>query len=353
MLRATLLRSLALTLLMVLTAAVLSAQGSPSPQLIWNGYVQGRYSDMLGENTTSSTFEARRVYLNVRAVINPQVSATILINGLPTTSILEAYGEYRFSPELTGRLGMVRVPFGYETPLTSSRLITLERSQAAGNLMARDFTFERGLFAYYTPTNSPLSLSAAVVNGTFTSTPTMALSPEHARNTGANDPNDGKNLAARLACNIPGGQIAASIYTGTHPLNDEPINRIGMDLLWAQRGITVLGEIMQGRGNYGRDPDERNVGAPAWMTWDPTIDSRGGYLTVAYQLPNSKFQPYLRYDCFDVNRDIDDNEYARGTIGVNYRPNNQTRVTVEYQTITDDASPNVNGAIGAQYQVGF
>ena len=194
---------------------------------------------------------------------------------------------------------------------------------------------------------SKFSLAAAIVNGSFLSN-SLPLSADNLKRAGGNDPNDNKNFVSRLAYTMPDGQIGASVYTGTHPLTNEFISRCGMDLNWSKNGITVIGEFLQGRGNYIPDPVSAGN-----LTWSPTVDSQGAYLTAGYLLPKSKFQPYMRYDAYDANRDAANDGYSRFTLGVNYLEDKMSRITLEYQSINDDTKPNINGTVAAQYQVSF
>lgn len=298
--------------------AQLQAKPATSPvAFTFNGYVQGRFSDVLGDNTSASTFEVKRAYVNLLAQLGPRVSATLMVSGAPTTEVKEAYGQYNFAPSFKARLGLVRIPFGYEIPLSSARLITLERSQAFNKLLA-DFTFERGLFTYYNPLNSRLSLQAAVVNGTPTSTPA--------------DTNDAKNIVARLGYTLTGGQIGASIYNGEGP-DGTTMDRAGVDVVKKAGEFTVIGEAITGKTG--------------------TVDANGAYVTLAYQKKGSAWQPYARYDTYDPNTDQGNDTFHRATIGTNYYLTDNTRLTAEYQAIDDETPGSSDGFVGVQYQVSF
>lgn len=292
---------------------------APPVTFAFNGYVQGRFSDVLGDNTSASTFEVKRAYVNLLAQLSPRVSATLMVSGAPTTEVKEAYGQYNFDPSCKARLGLVRIPFGYEIPLSSARLITLERSQAFNKLLA-DFTFERGLFTYYNPLNSRLSLQAAVVNGTPTSTPA--------------DTNDTKNIVARLGYTLLGGQVGASIYNGKG-LDGTTMDREGIDVVKKTGEFTVIGEAIAGKTG--------------------TVDANGAYVTLAYQKKGSPWQPYARYDTYDPNTDQGNDTFHRTTIGTNYYVTDNTRLTAEYQTIDDETPGSTlgDGFVGFQYQVSF
>lgn len=328
--------SLLLAALFTLLAAPLFAEATPSAPATFptkwaiNGYVQGRYTTNFGENTAPSSFNINRTYINVRVDVSPHVGAGMLVGGVSAPVVYEAYADYKFSPDLKARIGLYRAPFGYETSSSSSRLITLERSQVIQILMYRDFTFDRGLYAYYTPVDSKFNVSAAITNGTFLKS--------------ALDTDKRKNLIVRAGYALPGGQVGVSVLTGLQQ-QSRKMDRTGVDLQTQLGEFTIQSEAVIGCGliaNFGT-PAENFVNNKA----------KGAYLTVAYQQKESKYQPYLRYDIFNQNVDAGGQNYHRLTAGLNYMIDKASKLTAEYQNINDDLNPNVNGALGLQYQISF
>lgn len=295
-----------------------------------NGYVQGRFTESFDDDV-SSTFEARRAYLNFRADVDEHFAATILFSGFGPDRILEAYGEYSNKPFI-GRLGLVRIPFGYEIPQSSAALIPLERSQVSMALLY-PLTFDRGVFGYYLP-GAGVNAQLAIINGEPTGT--------------SIDRNDNKVVTGRLGYCFPQGtNIGASVYTGDAPapgpnfkyntVDIADLERYGVDVQTRIDNVKLLGEYITGK-NDGLDAD-------------------GWYLIAAYQDTGSQWQPYVRYDVFSyetiVGLNIVDVDYDRWTVGVNYYPAPRVRATLEYQSIDDDANTNNDGLIATQLQVAF
>lgn len=307
-----------LRVLPLVILAVLALPALAAPAIFaFNGYVQGRFSETIGAPTPDS-FEAKRAYVALRATIDPNYSAYLLVSGFNTVSVLEAYAEYTDAP-FSARLGLSRVPFGYEIPLSSSRLITLERSEVIQDLVY-PYTFDRGVFAYYQP-KSGFTGALALTNGEPVGIP--------------RDDEENKTLIARLGHAIPGGQLGASIYNGREPGAGvtADLELVGVDAQWASGPFTVLSEYVTGsRG---------------------TADPNGGYLTVAYRQADSRLQPYLRYDSYDRDSNLPNRDFTRYTTGVNYFPNPATRLTLEYETFDDDLNAALEGRITAQAQVSF
>ncbi|HEY3376916.1 MAG TPA: hypothetical protein VGL77_05415, partial [Armatimonadota bacterium] len=178
------------------------------------------------------------------------------------------------------------------------------------------------------PVGKPFTVSAGITNGSFLDTQA--------------DENSHKNFVGRVGYNLLGGQIGASVYRGHSP-NGLVMNRTGLDLEINRGPLLIQGEAAQG---YGR---MSTATVPTFVN----AESRGAYLTFAYQKAGSPRQPYLRLDTYDPDVDSANDNYRRATVGYNYYLTGNTKLTVEYQAIQDELRPNVDGNIGAQYQVSF
>jgi len=214
-----------------------TAASLPTP-VKWtvNGYVQARISDTTGDHKPL-VFDAKRLYITFRVDVDQHISAGALVSGSPVNpfNILEAYGEYRFNQDFKARAGEYRLPFGYELPLSSSRLITLERSQVVTAFLYKNFNFERGAYVYYAPPKLPYNISLGVVDG---------IPVDYATSSSSQS---AKNVVARAGYNVPGGQIGISAYAGKGP-QAQLLQRTGYDVETTFSDFTLLSEGIIGRG---------------------------------------------------------------------------------------------------------
>jgi len=310
-----------------------------------NGYVQGRFTQDMGQKgasapftTPTDSFDVKRAYLQWHVKLDEHVGAQIMAcmnwtippyvvdkatvkaaSNPDKPEILEAYAEY-INNSYQARAGLSRIPFGYEVPLSSAQLITTERSQIMQTQLY-PFAFDRGLFGYYKPSKGIFNVSLAITDGQTTDNP--------------NATTQAKNGVGRVGILIPGGTIGVSGYVGHNPAEtagtNVKFNYIGADLQDKFGNFLLIGEYLQGSNG--------------------TTHPQGGYATLAYKLGAA--QPYARYDLSTPDKNAVDCYFHRGTVGVNYFLNPTSKFQVEYQTITDDLNPSWRGQVVTQYQVCF
>jgi hypothetical protein len=321
-------RACRLTLVVLAVLVTAAAMAAPVKFFV-SGYVQGRISDRIGDQGTpaNSYFDIKRASIYMRASVNEHVTGVLFVSGTPNARIEHAYAEYADKP-YSARLGLAPVPFGYEAPISSSGLLTLERSQIITDLFIVPgvLLLDRGLYGFYMP-GEGFNASLGIVNGTPVNDLTV---PEKS----------GKVIVARLGHSISGGQIGASIYDGRREetvgnaavIADATI--LGLDLQMKRGPWTILSELVDGEDN--------------------NIDKWGGYVTVGYRREGSPSQPYLRLDYEDQNENAGNDVFRRATVGYHYYLTPTSKLTAEYEAI--DAKPGFSpaqpeGRITGQYQI--
>lgn len=330
-------------LLMLATLCLALVSVAAPTKFMVTGYVQGRADDRIGSqgSPAASTFEIRRAYMYVRGTVDEHITGTLLLAMQPTVRVEHAYGEYASKPHMV-RLGLVPLPLGYEIPLSSSRLITLERSQIVTDLIVKNkgtelFFFDRGLFYYYAP-GKGINVSVAVVNGQ----PVENASGNEGMFT--KDNNEGKPVLGRVGYTLKNGEVGVSYYNGTRNVAaaNSKLTLYAADLQLNRAPFTVLAEVMKAK--------------------DGGIEKNGGYVTVAYRPAKWNLQPYARMDVEDANTNTPNTSFARLTAGAAYFLNPTSKVSLEYESINAGANfagaaaPNGNqphGRLTGQFQVIF
>ncbi len=319
--------------LLTLLAVALPLSAAPMKWTL-GGYLQARLTEDLGTPasgaSTPSTFSDTRPSILVRATDDKPLFLQFFFSkpAGDTLEVQHAFAEYRAAP-YAARLGLMPVPFGYENPVTSSALITTERSRAS-QAMIGPFGIDRGFTATYRNPNG-LNLAAGVFNG----------QPY----TVSRDDNSDKVIAARAGYTLKNGEIGLSYYTGDAPGATAPadVDRFGLDAMFKLSNVTILAEYFTGEGDL--------------ITETPTNfvvdDGKGGYLTVAYRKPGTAFMPYIRFDTLDPQDNVDGDSFNRITGGVSYYLNETSKIQLEFESINDDLNPDLDGRYTAQYQIIF
>jgi hypothetical protein len=332
--------SLSWQLLIVACLLVLSIPVIAAPtKYAFSGYVQARATDTFSNPagaTAVSTFQVRRAYAYLRASVDEHITGTLLLATVPDAHIEHAYVEYAAKPMMY-RAGLVPVPFGYEAPISSSRLVTLERSQITTDLFTKNaggqlYFMDRGAFVYYLP-GKGINVSAAVVDGLPVNNGITTTA------SATNDNNENKPVVARVGYYIPGGEIGLSAFNGNR------VTTLATTTLTAPvGGGTVTSTAVPAASTYlnayALDLETQrgplSLLAEAVKAKEGAVSKSGGYVTVAYRAKGSASQPYLRYDIMDANTDTPNNSFSRITAGYAYFLTPTTKLSGEYEMIDAD-----------------
>ena len=221
--------------------------------------------------------------------------------------------------------GQFVLPFSYENVLSSSKLITINRSQIVeamaarsldviGNQYGRDAGFQvSGKFHL-------IDFGLGVFNGSGINTA---------------DSNESKDLAGRLIFTpIKGLAIGGSFYHGKYFLSEtsRKRNRIGIELNGQWKVISVAGEYIRGE--------------------DAGIEKDGWYAQAAWGL-SKEFQLVLKADRFDPSTELTDNALSVYTAGLNVTLNDAFKIQSNLEIKTEEGVSIDNNAFTTQLQIAF
>lgn len=130
----------------------IKAKGKETVELRFNGRLQGQFDGLAMQDNGSdlpstSHFYFRRLFLGAKAKLQNGIFAETVFDFARDgdeddygVSFDKAYMGYKFNNGVTGMMGFLKVPFGYEETTSSSKLSTIERS-AANRFFADDIDF--------------------------------------------------------------------------------------------------------------------------------------------------------------------------------------------------------------------
>lgn len=267
-------------LLLFVPAAFAGNVTSPNSELTIAGYVQVRADLTIdtGINKGHSAgptidFLVKRAYINLASDIDKKTRMGILLGHMSSDfTVLEAYGVYDLG-KTTWRAGKYRNLYGYESSLSSARLVTLERSQIIQNLVYVPWSFDSGVFAEFkgkskAAGDSMLCVAITDGEGFFSDVETDATKNVLIRGVK-------ETKAATTGVNLFTGKAGAGVV-GYAP--GEGFTYFGVDMTGKKKDLTYIIEILGGKKG------STVVG--------------GGYITLAKKKADSTLTKYARFDTY-------------------------------------------------------
>ena len=257
-------------------------------------------------------------------------SAFVSASGYPY--LLDAFVSYTRFKWAKFSLGSYKQPFGQEVNTPCHKLHTIERSMVSDQLVApqRDMGFmilggDKETFMNY---------SLALMNG---------------RGLGIKDNNNKKDIIGRLTFK----PVDFIRFGGSF--------RYGFPNTDTEDRISYAGELEISAGNflmqaeYIYDEGDYNRAAGGGCGSDPLTlgEKRSGAYVMAMYMTNFMLQPVIKWEYFDTDADIDDNNMYITTLGINYFFNDWTRLQINYQYRAEKGAEIPNDAILVQVQIEF
>jgi hypothetical protein len=242
-----------------------------------------------------------------------------------------------------------------DRPLVDNRIIPTTLTEAGAGVFGRLYPSSSSVLtyeAYVVNGFNNSAISYAVNAGTGTITPAMNV--RSARGSLRSDNNAAKSVVGRVAFSpLLGVELGVSAHTGrytdvgngrlTVAALDGIVARGRWELLGefatASLGVDATSELPRARQAFvAARGDTVGFGA-AYAVAVFTTAQRGAYLQLNYHFlqgvvpgfPNSTFTAVVRGEHLDLDADRDGNAQQRLSVGVNWRPLEQSAIKVDYQ----------------------
>lgn len=248
------------------------------------------------DSGANDSFYLRRTELKFSGKITPKIGWAVMIdpakelkltNGASVNQASRILQDAFISLDMGGNwtldVGQKKIPISYEGLMPTYALDTLERALFSSQGKLADV---RDIGIQATGKWKQVEVTAAVLNGTGESQNTK-------------DPNDQKTFGGRVIVKpnvAPGLQVGASALSGTGP-SGTSTERRGLEAVWKRNGLTVRSELVTGL--------------------DSNVRSQGSYAHIGYQFA-PRWESLLRFDTFDPNRDLGNDEVSDAVLGLNY-----------------------------------
>jgi len=309
-----------------------------------SGYTQARY---LNDKSKNDSLDIRRLRLNFQGDITERFDYRTQVEfgagtsssttGAQTyaTTLLDAIIGYKVNPYLKLSLGQFFIPFSQENLISNTKLETINRSQVVealtarsndviGNQNGRDIGVQASGSVFPKGDFNQLDYAFGLFNG-----------------SGINktDLNEQKDFVGRLVYHpFKEWSLGTSYYAGRYTLAATPArrddrDRIGGEFAYVKDAVSFKGEYIKGN--------------------DGSTYRAGWYLQAGYFFIPSKFQGVFKYDTYDTDTKVKDNEVNVYTLGGNWYFNKWAFLQVNYEFKNELAKEIDNNALIGQLTLQF
>jgi len=301
------------------------------------GFVQPQYEYHMTSPATN-TFKFKRARIGVRGDIPYDFSYYVMMENSAFVSqtgspyLLDAFITYKRFKWAKISMGSFKQPFGMEVNTACHSLHTIERSMVSDQVVApqRDM----GVILLGGDKKTKFRYSLAMMNG---------------RGLGTSDNNNMKDVIGRIVFKpLDFLSIGGSFRYGYPNNNEDTRTTFGGELEVKTEKFLLQGEYIYDEGDYNR-------AAGGGCGADPLTlgEKRSGAFVQALYTTNFNLQPVVKWEFFDTDADIDDNNMFIYTFGLNYFFNEATRIQVNYQYKAEKGAEIDNDAILVQLQIKF
>jgi phosphate-selective porin len=287
-----------------------------------SGYSQFAYTY---EEEGTDTAAVKRARLTLSGEIVKNIRFKMQVDAVKSPILIDLEVDLAFRPSFNLKIGQYYVPFSLENRTSDSEMDTINRSQVVDGLApGRDIGASgRDIGVMAMGKISIFEYMAGVFNG-----------------AGINklDSNEHKDFGARVVAR-PGKFLAVggSIYDGRHSTAQgaPEINRDRFGL----EALLMLGPAVV-KSEYISAKDDR-------------LSRSGWYLQGLYNIMPKKLQAVVKWDSYDLDRDVPADRSDLLTLGGNWFFAEKTKLMVNYGLYRKEGEGAANWAIFLQFQAGF
>jgi len=281
------------------------------------GFLQNQYE--YKQETDESTFAFNRARFGLVGNIPYDVSYYFFVEYSPSKGdspyLLDAFITYsRLGPYLNISVGQFKSPFGLERNTACSGLHTINRSMVV-NQLAMDRDFGLMFLGNY---KEKISYSFALMNGT---------------DVGLRDDNKSKDIVGRVVfsplnfLSVGAGFRFGKAKSAVAGAEDDERKRYGAEIEVKHGNFLLQGEYIKGE-DVGSYTTGGGCGGPLEIH-QGSVERNGMFVQAMYMTPWN-IQPVIKYESYDGNIDVDNDQKHIITFGFNYFLNEWTRIQANY-----------------------
>jgi phosphate-selective porin len=277
-----------------------------------SGYTQVRYRN---DKNANDSFDIRRARLDLKGDITEKFDyrTQVEFGGTSGPFLLDALLGYKFNPYIKLTAGQFKIPFSQENLTSSPKLETINRSQVVEALVARG----QDVIGNQNGRDIGVQLSGNLFLKDDFSLVDYAFGVFNGAGINKLDTNEQKDFIGRVVVHPwKDLSVGGSYYNGRYTLTSSPTlrgerDRVGAEFAYLKDRLSLRGEFISGL--------------------DGSIKKRGWYLQGGYFLIPKKLQGVFKFDTFDPNEQIDNNETNVYTFGANWYFNKWAFIQLNYE----------------------
>jgi hypothetical protein len=308
----------------VLALSCPSSHAGNYPSVNVGGFVGVQYYDDASTDAGSVTqgWKFKCARLHARPSLSENLGGIIQYEACTGTPVITvAYVSLKQSPHTSINVGHVKLSFGidiYRHPLTNP---TINASYASTQI--------------WPGSDMGVQLTHARRFGFVT------VSFQNGNPFGFTDNNDAKSLCGKLVVHLMEGLgVGGSYYNGKLGTEERATDRFAGQMEYKSGSLWVRGELLGSR-------EEPTAGAEK-------VNRMGYYGVAAYRLL-PRVEAVARYDTYDPDTSVEENERSNVTLGCNYylADKGWDRFSINYEIRDDKADEHVGNLLTGQVQILF
>ena|GEM_PF-1958850 len=284
-------------------------------------YIQPRYTFSPVSNDEFKLYRAR---IDLWGDISENLAYFLEADFVQSPSIIYAWADIKYDPDVTLRVGRFFYPFGLEYTTPPSKFDTINPT----NVLWYYFGYSRDTGIEYKEKLGNVKYELAIVNG--------------ADNMNSDD-NDSKDFVGRAVIEVEkGSEIGFSYYggkAGTGTLEADRI-RSGMELKYVNDKFSLKSEYITGFG-YKNDSGVYQA-----------VRGQGYYVQPAYML-TPELQWLLRFEEWDPSIEVAGDKKTVMLLGVNWFFDPAAKLQLNYEIKGEETSQTNNDVFLVQLQLNF
>lgn len=338
------------TLLLVVVFSTVRAQ-KIADYLSLSGFIDTQYDieSYNGEKTDLSTLQIRRARLDIKGDVSERLSFRLQAD-FTSPKLIDAFIKYRFNKLVNLQVGQFKTPFTLENPYSPLNLESIENAQAITKLAGYKDVSGVSSYANGRDIGVQISGSAFQKNGKW-DVLTYYAGIFNGNGINTKDCNTDKDLAARIELRpiVEELVLSGSIYNGNYAINGKNAdrNRYSAGLEYKNKKLTIRSEYLNGETGISDGTSINN------------LKSNGFYAVAGYWFNftsnglSQKIRPVVRYDFYDNNSDVDNDEAYAYMIGLDWWPEQNLRFFVNYTLKDQKKHENLGHSLSAMMSIKF